>query len=260
MDLGLRGKRALVTGATKGIGFAIATVLAEEGCDLEVAARDGDRLAAVARGIRSSYQVAVNTHVADLGKTEDQQRLGAIRGDIDILINNAGSNPPGEIDEIDDDLWRASWELKVFGYINLTRAFYARMKMRRSGVIINVIGNSGERMNARSILGSTGNVGLMGMTRALGARAPDHGIRVVGINPGLTATDRAERMLKGWSHNAYGTEDRWPEFLKELDPPFGRMCEPREVADVAAFLASPRASYVSGTIVTVDGGAVNRNT
>jgi 3-oxoacyl-[acyl-carrier protein] reductase len=109
MDLGLRGKRALVTGATKGIGFAIATVLAEEGCDLEVAARDGDRLAAVARGIRSSYQVAVNTHVADLGKTEDQWRLGAIRGDIDILINNAGSNPPGEIDEIDDDLWRASW-------------------------------------------------------------------------------------------------------------------------------------------------------
>jgi NAD(P)-dependent dehydrogenase (short-subunit alcohol dehydrogenase family) len=73
------------------------------------AARDGDRLAAVARAIRSSYQVAVNTHVADLGKTEDQWRLGAIRGDIDILINNAGSNPPGEIDEIDDDLWRASW-------------------------------------------------------------------------------------------------------------------------------------------------------
>jgi len=259
MDLGLKGKSALVTGASKGIGLAIAQVLAEEGCALDLAARDPGRLADVARAIGAQHRVAVRTHAADLGSSEDQKRLAEFCGDVDILVNNAGSNPPGEIDEIDEDVWRASWDLKVFGYINMTRAFYRRMKARGAGVIVNVIGNSGERMTARYILGSTGNVALMGMTRALGARSPDHGVRVVGVNPGLTNTERAERMLKGWSHNVHGTPDRWQDFLRELDPPFGRMGEPREVADVVAFLASPRASYVSGTIVTVDGGGANRN-
>jgi hypothetical protein len=259
MDLGLRGKRALVTGASKGIGLAVAQVLAEEGCDLDLAARDGARLADIALAIGAQHGVNVHTHAADLGKSDDQKRLAAACGDADILVNNAGSNPPGELDEIEDDVWRASWDLKLFGYINMSRALYRRMKVRGAGVIVNVIGNSGERMNARYILGSSGNIALMGMTRALGARSPDHGIRVVGVNPGLTNTERSGRMLRGWSENAYGTPDRWEEFLGDLDLPFGRMGEAREVADVVAFLASPRASYVSGTIVTVDGGAANRN-
>jgi len=260
MDLSLKGKRALVTGASKGIGLAVAHVLAEEGCDLDLAARDADRLEDVARAISLQHHVTVHTYAVDLGKLHDQKRLAEICSDADILVNNAGSNPPGEIDEVSDEVWRASWDLKVFGYINLTRAFYSRMKTRGAGVIVNVIGNSGERMTARYILGSTGNIALMGMTRALGARSTDHGVRVVGVNPGLTNTERASRMLKGWSENVHGTPDRWQEYLRELDPPFGRMCEPREVADVVAFLASPRASYVSGTIVTVDGGAANRHT
>jgi len=259
MDLGLKGKRALVTGASKGIGLAVAQVLAEEGCDLDLAARDATRLADVAHAIRNQHGVDVRAHAADLGKPEDQKRLAETCGEADILVNNAGSNPPGELDAIEEDLWRASWELKVFGYINMSRTFYRRMKARGAGVIVNVIGNSGERMNARYILGSTGNVALMGMTRALGARSPDYGVRVVGVNPGLTNTERAERMLKGWSESAHGTPERWEEFLGDMDLPFGRMGEAREVADVVAFLASPRASYVSGTIVTVDGGAANRN-
>jgi 3-oxoacyl-[acyl-carrier protein] reductase len=259
MDLGLRGKRALVTGASKGIGLAVAHVLAEEGCDLHLAARDARRLKDVALAITSKHDVMVRTHAADLGNPDDQKRLAESCADVDILVNNAGSNPPGEIDDIADDVWRASWELKVFGYINMTRAFYGRMKTRGAGVIVNVIGNSGERMAARYILGSTGNIALMGLTRALGARSTDFGVRVVGVNPGLTNTERASRMLKGWSENVHGTPDRWQEMLGDLDMPFGRMGEPREVADVVAFLASTRASYVSGTIVTVDGGAVNRN-
>jgi 3-oxoacyl-[acyl-carrier protein] reductase len=259
MDLGLANKRALVTGASKGIGRAVAEALAQEGCHVDLAARDAGMLAEVARAIRTKHEVEVRTFAVDLARAEDQQALAQSCGDDDILVNNAGSNPPGEIDAIAQDVWRASWELKVFGYINMTREFYRRMKSRGSGVIVNVIGNSGERMNAGYILGSTGNIALMGMTRALGGRSPDFGVRVVGVNPGLTNTERAERMLKGWSTNAHGTPERWQEVMADMNLPFGRMGEAREVAAVVAFLASERASYVSGTIVTVDGGATNRN-
>jgi NAD(P)-dependent dehydrogenase (short-subunit alcohol dehydrogenase family) len=259
MDLGLANKRALITGASKGIGLAVAHALAKEGCHVDLAARDGATLAEVAQAIRSKHHVEVRIFPADLAKSDDQKMLAQSCGEADVLVNNAGSNPPGEIDSIEEDVWRTSWELKVFGYINMTREFYRRMRARGSGVIVNVIGNSGERMNARYILGSTGNVALMGMTRALGARSPDFGVRVVGVNPGLTNTDRAERMLKGWSESAHGTPERWQEFLADMNLPFGRMGEASEVAAVVAFLASEQASYMSGTIVTVDGGAANRN-
>ncbi len=259
MDLQLRGRRALVTGGSKGIGLAVGEVLVAEGCNIILAARDGERLAKAAQTLRSNGGGSVDTVVADLGKADDQAKLASEFGDVDILVNNAGSNPPGEIDDITEEVWRRAWDLKVFGYINMTRAFYSKMKQRRSGVIVNVIGNSGERMQSRYILGSSGNSALMSMTKALGARSPDHNVRIVGVNPGLTATDRAMFMLEGWSRDAYGTPDRWADFIGKLDLPFGRMGEAKEVADVVAFLASPRAAYVSGTIVTVDGGASNRN-
>lgn len=258
MDLELKGKRALITGASKGIGRAVAEILAEEGCDLEIAARGSEGISQLADQLSGHNRVRVGIHTVDLSKSEDQRRLVEACGEVDILINNAGSNPGGEIDEISEDLWRESWDLKVFGYINLTRAYFAMMKARGHGVIVNVIGNSGERLNSRYILGSTGNAGLMALTQALGGRSPDFGVRVVGVNPGLTATDRAMSMLRNWSQQRFGTPDRWEEFLAEMNLPFGRMGEPREVANVIAFVASPRAAYVSGTIVTVDGGATNR--
>lgn len=258
MDLGLRGQHALVTGASRGLGRAIAEALAAEGCNLVLAARNGHELATLAAALRDRHGVDTATLECDLSQAADQDRLAGFAGDVDILVNNAGANPAGEIDEVDDDTWRNAWDLKVFGYIALTRHFYGRMKARRSGVIVNVIGHSGERMNARYILGSTGNSALMSLTRALGGRSPDFGVRVVGANPGLAATDRAEIMLRGWSLQHFGTEDRWKDILADMDLPFGRMAEPREVADTVAFLASPRASYVSGTIITIDGGAAHR--
>ena len=178
---------------------------------------------------------------------------------MDILVNNAGANPPGALTAIDDATWRAAWDLKVFGFINMTRHVYAGMAARGGGVIVNVIGAAGERMNAAYIVGSTGNAGLMAFTRALGAAAPADGVRVVGINPGLTATDRAQMLVRTWSETTFGDAQRWRELPQVRALPFGRMCEPQEVADLVAFLASPRAGYISGTIVTIDGGAVNRH-
>lgn len=259
MDLELAGKSVLITGGSKGIGRAVAEVMAQEGCRLILVARGAEALEATAADLRSRFDAEVVTEVADMSLSAVQHRVAEAHGGVDILVNNAGANPPGEVDQVDEETWRQAWDLKVFGYINMTRALYTRMKDRGSGVIVNVIGESGERMNARYILGSTGNAGLMAFTRTLGARAPDFGLRVVGVNPGLTATGRAVFMLKGWSEQKYGTPDRWQEFEEELNLPFGRMGSAREVADVVAFLASPRAAYVSGTIVTVDGGGANRH-
>ena len=259
MDLGLQGKTALITGASKGIGRAVANVLVEEGCDVVLAARNLADLEATADELRAKANVKVTVRSADLSHADDQDALANEFAAADILINNAGSNPPGEIDEVSDEVWRTSWNLKMFGYINMTRHFYKHMKARRAGVIVNVIGNSGERMQSGYILWSTGNIGLMGLTRALGARSPDFNVRVVVVNPGLIATDRAQMMLRGYSESTFGTPDRWEEMLERMDLPFGRMGEAHEVADTVAFLASPRASYVSGTVVTVDAGTSNRH-
>jgi 3-oxoacyl-[acyl-carrier protein] reductase len=133
------------------------------------------------------------------------------------------------------------------------------MKERRDGVILNIIGYAGERLNARYIIGSTGNAALMAFTRSAGSQSPDFGVRILGLNPGYTGTDRAEEQLRVFAQKTYGSADRWRDVERDFNLPFGRMGKPQEVADTAAFLVSPRASYISGTVVTVDGGATNRN-
>ena len=260
MDLGLTGKRALVTGASKGIGLAIAQVLAAEGCRVDIASRSLGSLEAAAEAIRKSAPRAeLGLHPADLGVAAEQEKLAAACADADILVNNAGAAAAGSLDETTDAGWRASWDLKVFGYIGLARAFYRAMKARRDGVILNVIGSAGERHNAKYVIGSTGNAALMAFTRTAGSASPDFGVRILGVNPGYTATDRAEAQLRVFAQKKFGHADRWRDIETEMNFPFGRMAQPHEIADTVAFLVSPRASYISGTIVTVDGGAAHRN-
>ena len=260
MDLGLKGKRALVTGASKGIGFAVAQSLAAEGCRLELASRGMADLEQARDSLRKSApDIDIRVHAADLSKVEDQERLADTCAGVDILVNNAGSNPGGDLDDTSDAIWRNAWDLKVFGYINLSRAICRAMKARRDGVIVNIIGYAGERPFARYIIGSTGNAALMAFSRSLGSQSPDFGVRVVGVNPGYTATDRAESVLRKIAENKFGSAERWRDVERELNLPFGRMGRPDEVADVVTFLASPRASYISGTVVTVDAGAAHRN-
>src|SRR3954449_9364419 len=252
MDLHLRGKRVLITGASKGIGAAAAEVFAEEGCDLLLAARSGDQLNALADRLRSLHQISASAHVTDLRKPEDISRLATDASEIDILVNNAGDIPGDSLDRIDEATWRHAWELKVFGYINLTRAIYARMKARGHGVIVNDIGAAGEKFDAGYICGSAGNAALMAFTRALGGKSLADNIRVVGINPGPVGTDRHVTLLKTRAKHQFGGESRYKEFQKSL--PLGRPAHAREIGDLMTFLASDRSGYTSGVIFTVDGG------
>jgi len=252
MDLHLRGKTAIVTGGSKGIGRAVARCLAEEGCQLHLAARTAADLEALREEIRAQHQVGVTAHATDLGAPGRPEALAEAAGDVDILVNNAGAIPGGSIEKVDEATWRHAWNLKVFGYINLTRAVYQRMKARGGGVIVNVIGTAGERQDFNYIAGSAGNASLMAFTRALGSDSARDNIRVVAVNPGMTETERLVNLLKTAAKNKGQDPEDWRRQLKGL--PFGRAGSAEEVADLVTFLASDRASYISGTVVTIDAG------
>ena len=251
MDLGLRGRTAVVTGGSKGIGFACADTLLREGCAVTLVARSDADLQ-LARAKLEPHGVPVAAIALDLSDSANVDRLAERCGTADILVNNAGAIPAGRLHEVDEARWRAAWDLKVFGYINLTRRFYALMKARGHGTIVNVIGAAGERVDAGYIAGSSGNASLIAFTRALGGASAADNIRVVGVNPGPVLTDRLETLLRYRATEAHGAPDRWREFLAHL--PFGRAATPDEIGAIVAFLASERSGYTSGCTITVDGG------
>ncbi len=251
MDLELAGKRALVTGGSKGIGRASAALLAEEGCDLVLVSRDPSMLAAAATLVRGRHQVRVETISADLSRQDEVERVAAAAGAIDILVNNAGAIPPGALTAVDNDTWRTAWDLKVFGFISLTRALYPVLKAS-GGVVVNVIGAAGEQFDPGYITGSAGNAALMAFTRALGRGAHKDGVRAVGINPGPVMTDRLLMLLRHRAQEQFGDAERFMEMCASM--PYGRAAAPEEIANAVAFLASPRSAYTNGTIVTINGG------
>ena len=140
----------------------------------------------------------------------------------------------------------------MFGYINMTRAFYAAMKARGGGVIINILGVAGERLESNYIAGSVGNAGLMAFTKAMGAASPADNIRVVGINPGPIATERLEMIMQKRAQYQLGDASKWRDMYKPL--PFGRAGKPEEIANMVAFLASPAGDWITGAIFVIDGG------
>lgn len=252
MDLGLKGKRALVTGASQGIGRACAEALAAEGCDLDIVARNRDTLEQARTELAKRHGVEVTAHAVDLTRQGAAAQLAEQCAGVEIAVNNAGNTPRGTLLEVDETAWREGWELKIFGYINLTREFYRQMVKRRAGVIVNVIGIGAEKLEYAYAAGSTGNAALVAFTRAVGSVSLDYGVRVLGVNPGWVETEKSKRGLRSRAQRELGDPERWPELTKHW--PRGHLMRPREIGDVVAFVASQRASAMSGVIVTVDAG------
>ncbi len=256
MDLKLKGYSILVTGGSKGIGLATARAFAAEGCHLHLAARTDRDLQTAKQSITENYDVQVTTHTVDLSLGTNVQQLVKTCSDMDILVNNAGAIPGGRIEAINEEKWREAWELKVFGYINMMRAYCKLMKARRRGVIVNIIGNAGNQAPAEYAAGVSADAMLEVLTRTLGSDSLNDGVRVVGISPGDLMNERGMMFLRRQAAKKLGDPERWREQLKEL--PGGRAGTSEEIANAVVFLASPLASYISGAVLTIDGGVSAR--
>jgi 3-oxoacyl-[acyl-carrier protein] reductase len=255
MDLNLRGRRALIAGGSKGIGLAIATSLAAEGCHLQLVARTQGDLDQAAARLRTEYGIEAQGIAADLSSRDGIKTVAGACGDVDILINSAGAIPRGTLLEIDEDRWRAAWDLKLFGAINLTREVYRAMCERRTGVIINIAGLAGERPDAHYIAGSCANAALIMFSRSLGGDSIRYGVRVVVVNPGPVETDALIRHTKRLAKERFGDEERWREVMERV--PMKRAATTAEVSGLVAFLASDHCSYVSGSSIDIDGGLLS---
>ncbi|MCR1783789.1 SDR family oxidoreductase [Nocardioides carbamazepini] len=254
MDLGFTEHHTvLVTGGSRGIGAAIVKSLAEEGVrDIRVVAREPDSLAALASLIREDHGIELGHVALDLSTEAGRAQLSDVIPEVDVLVNNAGAIPQGGLVGADLTAWRQGWDLKVWGYLELTKMALEAMTARGSGVVLNIIGVSGERPDATYVAGSAANAALMTMTRAVGAYTLDQGVRVLGINPGPVETDRLVNALRDRAAQGLGDAERWQEYVE--DYPGKRIATPEEVAHLATFLVSPRSAYTSGTVVTLDGG------
>jgi NAD(P)-dependent dehydrogenase (short-subunit alcohol dehydrogenase family) len=258
MDLGLQGKAAVITGGSKGIGFAIAEELARERVNLHLAARSRDDLNRAATDLTSRFGVRVEIHPVDLSDRNARDAFACECAHVDILVNCAGAIPGGALDQVGEDAWRAAWDLKLFGYVGITRIIYREMCLRRRGVIINVVGAGGISTNAGYICGGPNNAALINFTISLGGVSVRHGVRVCGVNPGPVDTERMSYLRRIDEEKVPALErDQWSrQYVGKMA--YGRAARPDEISGSVAFLASDRASYISGAMITIDGGMVAR--
>ena len=257
MDLHLAGKRALVTGASLGIGRAITEELAREGCDVALVAREEGRLRQAAEAIARGSNRKVVAVPADAAQAESiAEAIAAARaalGGIDILVNNAGSTPEDGIDRLDFEKWRYSVELKTFGYARFAQGVLGEMRARRWGRIVNIIGRSGHQPRPVYLAGGSVNAGLLSFTKALAEDCARDNVLVTGVNPGPIDTPRWV-ALRDAAVAARGLAAADFDGKAAASTALGRLGTAEEIAGIVAFLCSERASYITGEIINVDGG------
>ena len=255
MDLKLAGKVALVPGASRGIGLAIARRLAEEGMALAVAARDEPSLRALAEGVEArGGQVLV--HAADLSAAAAPAAFTAAAlghfGHIDLVVNNAGATKRGDFLAFSEEDWSAGFALKFFGAVRLCRAAWPHLVASR-GSVVNIAGAGGRTGSAEFTIGGAVNAAVLNLTKCLADRGVRDGVRINAVNPGSIRTDRLTTRIRQLANEKGVTEE---EAARLMTARMGveRFGEPAEVADAVAFLASDRAAYLQGAVLDVDGG------
>ena len=257
MDLGIRGKVALVSASSRGLGRAIAEELAAEGANLVVCARGEDALRKTADDIRKSSGVEVVDVAADVSDPAGVD--GVVRaafdkfGKVDILVTNSGGPPSGSFESLSPEMWDAATRLLLTSAVGLARAVLPGMKERRWGRILNVTSIAVKQPIEGLMLSNSLRAAVTGFARTLANEVAPFNVTVNNLMPGYTRTDRVEQLARATGERS-GTsaKDAFAKWEKEI--PMGRLGEPREFAALAAFLASDRASYITGSSIAVDGG------
>ena len=257
MDLGLRGKVALITGGSKGIGKATARGLLQEGARVALCARSKGDLDATAAELAKKPGGEVFTASGDLTKPGSAEKIVEATmehfGRIDILINNAGAAPGGLILDLTEEDWASAIQLKFMGYVRCMKAVLPHMLRQGGGRIVNVVGNDGVKPIAIELTPSAANAADLAVTVALAEQYGRHNICINAVNPGPVATERWDGLVAGIAKTRKITPDEAQQ-RAERSIPLGRICTPEEVANVVIFVASERASFMNGALITLDGG------
>ena len=256
MDLQLSGKVALVTGASKGIGRAVAEQLAAEGADVVITARTEQALEDTAREISAMTEHEVIGMAGDMSKSDDVEHCvnATLKkfGRIDILVTCAGSSPGGLLEELTEDQWMSSLNLKFMGYVRSVRAVIPHMRERGEGAIVLVVGNDGLKPSYWEMTAGVANAADINFASSVAEQYGRYGVRINTVNPGPVNTDRWDGLEKAFARDKKVDQHRAHE-LAVSSIPLGRICEPQEVASLVTFLVSPRAHFINGAHIPIDG-------
>ncbi len=257
MELGLKAKAVIVTGASMGIGYACARLFGEEGARVAICAREVERLKGAAQRIREETGAEVLAVQADMSKTEDATRLvgAALKafGRIDVLVNVAGSAPGGLLENLTDEQWFEALNLKFMGYVRTIREVAPLMIQQGGGRILNLIGNDGNKPAYWEVVPSAANAAGHRLTQALAEQYAKHNILINAVNPGPVNTQRWDGLEKAMARDK-GISRQQAHELALSSLPLGRICTPEEVARLVVFLCSEANTYITGALVPVDGG------